>query len=100
LMVQCMESWFLADGAALEKFFGQGFRRNALPNRAEVENVPKQDVLAALKQATRECAAKYKKGSHSFEVLATLDPEKIAQASPYAHRLFETLKNKTEGTTP
>lgn len=100
LMVQCMESWFLADGEALERFFAQGFRRNALPNRTDVENIPKRDVFAALEGATSACIPKgqYRKGAHSFEVLAMLDPEKVAQASPYARRLFDTLKQKTQGT--
>jgi hypothetical protein len=100
LMVQCMEAWFLADGEALEGYFAQGFRRNALPNRTDVENIPKPDIFTALKRATCDCVPKgeYQKGVHSFEVLATLDPDKVAQASPYARRLFDTLKQKTQGT--
>jgi hypothetical protein len=100
LMVQCMEAWFLADADALEGYFGQGFRGSALPNRTDVDNIPKRDVFAALERATCACAPKgqYKKGAHSFKVLATLDPDKVAQASPYARRLFDTLKQKTQGT--
>jgi hypothetical protein len=100
LMVQCMEAWFLADREALGRFFGQGFRENALPNRTDVENIPKHDVFDALKGATSACVPKgqYRKGAHSFEVLAMLDPEKIASASPYARRLFDTLRQKTQGT--
>ncbi len=99
LMVQCMEAWFLADSAALERFFAQGFRRNALPNRADVEKIPKRDVIAAIEAATCDCTPKgrYRKGRHSFDVLATLDPEIVARASPYADRLFETLKRRTQG---
>ena len=100
LMVQCMEAWFLTDKEALERFFGQGFRRNALPNRGDVETIPKRDVFTAIERATCDCTPKghYRKGSQSFEVLATLDPDKVAAASPYAHRLFETLRQKTQGT--
>jgi hypothetical protein len=99
LMVQCMETWFLADGDALEGFFGQGFRRSALPNRTDVENIPKRDIFSAIERATSACVPKgqYRKGAHSFEVLAMLDPEKVANGSPYARRLFDTLKNKTQG---
>lgn len=100
LMVQCMEAWFLADKEALGRFFGQGFRGNALRDRADVENIPRRDVFSAIERATRDCAPKgqYRKGSQSFEVLATLDPEIVARASPYARRLFDTLKQKTQGT--
>jgi hypothetical protein len=100
LMVQCMEAWFLADKEALGRFFGLGFRQSALPNRSDVENIPKRDVFDALKGATSACVPKgqYRKGAHSFEVLAALDPEKVAGASPYARRLFDTLKQKTQGT--
>lgn len=96
LMVQCMEAWFLADPEAVQRFFGQGFRHNALPNRTGVEKIPKRDLLTALEGATRGCATKgqYHKGRHSFDLLATLDHERVAAASPYAARLFNTLRRK------
>lgn len=98
LMVQCMEAWFLADPEAVQRFFGQGFRRNALPNRVDLEKVPKRDLLTALDGATRGCAKKgqYHKGKHSFDLLATLDHERLAASSPYARRLFETLRAKAQ----
>ncbi|HEY1203587.1 MAG: DUF4276 family protein [Bryobacteraceae bacterium] len=100
LMVQCMEAWFLADPDAVERFFGRGFRRNALPNRADVEKIPKDGVETALEGATRACATKgqYHKGRHSFALLATLDHGKVAASSPYAARLFETLRRKAQVT--
>ena len=97
LMVQCMEAWFLADLDAVERFFGQGFRRNAVPNRADVEKIPKRDLFTALDGATGACTARYRKGRLSFELLARLDPEKVA-ASPYARRLIETLRRKAQVT--
>ena len=45
LMVQCMETWFLADKDGLAAYFGQGFNRNALPGRQEIEDVAKDDLL-------------------------------------------------------
>ena len=35
LMVQVMESWFLADMDALEKFYGDNFRKVALPQKSQ-----------------------------------------------------------------
>lgn len=96
LMVQCMESWFLADKDMLEAFFGKEFKRNALPARPEIENIEKKDVLDGLENATRHCGKKgrYDKGRHSFEILAKIDPDKVKQASPHAKRLVEILIDK------
>lgn len=92
LMVQIMESWFLADVDALESFYGRGFRRQALPGNPSIEQVPKQDVLGGLAQATSGTAkGSYRKSSESFEILAELDPVKVRNASPFADRLFRAL---------
>ena len=39
LMVQAMESWFLADRQALEEYYGQGFQASALPQNLMVEHI-------------------------------------------------------------
>lgn len=93
LMVQVMESWFLADKAALRSFYGPGFHENGLPGNPEVENVPKDEVLAGLTRATYKTRkGAYDKGSHSFDILASLDPGKVESAAPYARRLLDTLR--------
>ena len=92
LMVQAMESWFLADRTALGEFYGQGFQQNALPSNPQIEQVPKGDVLHGIRRATESTAkGRYDKGSHSFEILATIDPAKVTSASPHAKRFIETL---------
>jgi hypothetical protein len=94
LMVQCMEAWFLADRKALERFFGNGFKEGALPAvTAALESVPKSELFDRLKQATRETKTKgaYGKSQHSFKVLATLDPNQVRKASPWAERFFVML---------
>ena len=96
LMVQCMEAWFLADKDGLAAYFGQGFNRNALPRRREIEDVAKDDVLNGLKRATRQCKkGEYGKGRHSFDILEQTDPAKVMAASPHARRLVETLRQRT-----
>jgi hypothetical protein len=94
LMVQCMEAWFLADRAALLRFYGQGFNENALPARtANLEQVRKNDLYDSLAQATRGTKTKgrYGKSEHSFKLLATLDPDLLRKASPWAARFFASL---------
>ena len=94
LMVQCMETWLLADRVALSSYFGIGFRESSLPaSGAQLERISVQDVHACLKDATRATKTKgrYDKGRHSFKLLALLDPASIRGASPWAERLFSTL---------
>ncbi len=97
LMVQCMETWFLADRATLATFFGQGFRENDLPAAANaIEAVAKTQVYDALKHATRDCKTKdaYGKGEHSFKLLKEISPEKVMEASPWAKRFIDAIKKK------
>ncbi len=93
LMVQVMESWFLADREALTNFYQQGFRPNALPgNPRQIEHIPKKNVEDGLDRATQATAkGRYHKGRHSFEILASLDPAKVANASPHAKRFMQAL---------
>ena len=94
LMVQCMETWFLADVSALEEFFGSGFRSSAIPQRNDIENISKSDVLGRLKAASSGSRKReYHKGSHSFDILARIDPESVIRRSPFAKRLIDTLKS-------
>ena len=97
LMVQFMESWFLADRECLESFYGQHFNWNALPQNPKIEEIPKEDIEHGLEDAIRPTKRKggFSKGKHSFEILESLDPEKVCAASPHAKRFVDTLKIKT-----
>ncbi|MFL5344988.1 MAG: DUF4276 family protein [Hyalangium sp.] len=93
LMVQCMESWFLADPETLAGHYGQGFQESALPQNRNIEDIAKSAVLHALESATRQSKTKgkYSKGGHSFAILALIDPNKVRRASRHAERLAVTL---------
>ena len=94
LMVQVMESWFLADPEALQSFYGQGFRPQSLRANPNTEEVFKQDVFNRLDAATRATTkGRYDKGRHSYEILGRLDPSKVTKASPYAGRLIRVLSS-------
>lgn len=94
LMVQVMESWFLADREALKSFFGEHFREQAIPKWPHLEDVPKKTVLRALDQATAACESRrYAKGDMSFSLLADISPAEVEKSSPHAKALFERLRN-------
>ncbi|MCL2714315.1 MAG: DUF4276 family protein [Alphaproteobacteria bacterium] len=99
LMVQIMESWFLADRLALKTFFGQGFKENALPEpNSATESIAKSQVYSILARATSNCRTKtpYGKGEHSFKLLTRIDPTKVIQASPWAKRFIDELRKKMD----
>jgi hypothetical protein len=88
LMVQCMESWFLADKDALGRYFGDGFLRDSLPGQANIELIPKSDVLDGLEHAVGPTTQRhYHKTNHGYELLALIDPQKVGNASPRARTL-------------
>lgn len=92
LMVQLMESWFLADKEKLAEFYGRDFKANALSNNKNVEQIPKTDVISGLENATRKTKkGKYGKGSHSGEILQRIDCEKVCESAPHCERLFEII---------
>jgi len=92
LMVQVMESWFLADVDALEGYFGPGFRRQRLPQNPDVEEILKGDVERGIDRSAKDTAKKgYKKGRDSFAILGLLDPAKVTGASVRAERFVRAL---------
>ena len=93
LMVQVMETWFLADRDVLRKYFGKGFRGNALGKWPNLEDVPKPRVFEALGRATASCRKSYSKGRVSFELLAQVDPARVEAACPHAKAFLNELRN-------
>lgn len=96
LMVQCMESWFLADPEALRTYYKQGFLIRSLSRRRNVEEILKRDVARALEHATRPTKTKgiYHKTRHGFDLLALIDPTRLREGSARAQRLFAVLEQR------
>ena len=95
-MVQVMEAWFLADRAALKRYYGDAFRESALPRRTEVEQISKSDVDTALTEATKKTGkGPYHKTGHAPKLLELIDPKKVRKASPNCERLFQQLTRKS-----
>ena len=53
LMTQTMETWIVADSDALGRYYHQGFYRNALPRRPDLEEVSKIDIAQAQDRASQ-----------------------------------------------
>jgi hypothetical protein len=92
LMVQTMEAWLVADPETLARFYGQGFAPSRLPRTQNVETIPKDDLLPALKRATEGTTkGEYHKTRHAFDLLAQIDPVKVRSRARHCERLFQTL---------
>jgi hypothetical protein len=96
LMVQCMETWCVADRMALRSFFHQCLTENSLPPLDGIENRAKPDVQDALSHATHQCGRnrRYQKGSRSFDLVAQLDPIELKKYLPHFARLCDVLDRK------
>lgn len=93
LMVQCMETWFLADQDALQSFFGTQFDSNAVKQWPHLEQVSKETVYGTLEKATSKCRKPYSKGKTSFELLAKVNPSLVEAACPHAAALLRQLRS-------
>ena len=92
LMVQTMETWIAADPDTLREYYGQGFRKSALPSRKNLEEVSKQRIAEALNRATEKTRkGKYDKIRHARHLLERMDARVVRQRCLHCRRLFEIL---------
>ena len=92
LMVQVMETWFLADRDTLRSFFGPSLNENHFRQWQNLEEIPLDTVLNTLERATINCQKSYSKGRVSFELLGQIDPQTVAAACPHADQLLQYLR--------
>src|ERR1039458_4047942 len=99
-MVEMMESWFHADKVSLAKFYGaDDFKRNALKPNLNVEEIPKRDLEAGLRGATKNTQkGNYydHKTEHGAALLAMIDPTLVRNAAPNCDRLFTAVLTQLE----
>ena len=92
LMTQVMEAWIIADADALQRYYGQEFQRNALPQTKDLESVSKDDLARKLEAATRRTTkGAYHKIRHAGTLLGLIDPSKARSRCRHCNRLFEVL---------
>ena len=92
-MTTCMETWIVADRAALKEHFGNGLQDSALPPLQNLESRDRKDVHDRLVKATSQCPGPYDKGPKSYEVLGKLNPEKIEDYLPSFKRMRSILND-------
>jgi hypothetical protein len=94
-MVVVMESWFLADIAALKAYYGEGFQENAATGNPEVEKILKADVYSKLKSATKNTKpGQYHKTRHAPALLGAIDVNLVKAAAPNCERMFRMILGK------
>ena len=92
IMVQAMETWFIADPRALRRFFDSSLDTSDFQNLPPLETILKGDALETLQKATLRCRRHYSKGRRSYGLLAEIDPETVAVACPHAQELLNYLR--------
>lgn len=100
LMVQTMEAWFMADKDVLIEVFGPKFNVNKLPQRANIEDIPKPDLKNKLKTMTRaiDRRKEYNEIFHGSQILGLIDPTKVRNGAPHCDRLFSHLEKIIENS--
>jgi hypothetical protein len=93
-MTTCMETWIVADRAALREHYKHKLNENPLPHPNGLEAKQRHAVQDALERATQNCKNAYAKGKRSFEILEKLDPAVLTQHLPSFTRVERILKGK------
>jgi len=93
-MTTCMETWIVADRAALREHYKRQLNENPLPHTSGLEAKQRHDVQLALESATKDCKNAYAKGKRSFEILEKVDPAVLKQHLPSFVRVDRILKAK------
>ena len=92
LMAQTMEAWLIADVAALEEFYGQGFQKSAIPLSQNVEKIDKVVLSQAFKQATRKTSkGTYHKTRHAPKLLECINPDLVRRRARHCDRIFNEI---------
>ena len=94
LMVQTMETWIVADPAALKSYYGnKGFRANKLPNATNLETVLKAAVESSLREATEKTQKGcYQKIKHASDLLKKINVQTVKKRCYHCRRLFDKLR--------
>jgi hypothetical protein len=100
LMVQIMESWFIADINALYEFYKEELDEECLTvfeDVEDVENIDRKEIEMALRNATKGTSygdyCEYGKIRHASEILKKLNANTVRRKAAHCDRLFTTLES-------
>jgi hypothetical protein len=94
-MVELMEAWFLADRDALAGYYGDGFLPNVIGDTANVEKIPKAEVLERLRRATMKTSkGEYDKVAHAPFLLERLNSSRVRERAEHCRLLFGAVAAK------
>lgn len=92
LMTTCMETWLIADRAALQQHYGSRLQTSALPAPANLEVRHRHDIQDALEKATRPCTNAYQKNKRAFALLAVVTSTELEKHLPAFARMTRILR--------
>lgn len=95
-MAVCMETWLLANRESLSKCFGDGFNIKKLPSQDNLEMVPTDRVIAAMKQATEKCKQPFEKGKVAFAALASVKIDVVQRQLPHCECFVRELRDRAQ----
>lgn len=88
LMVQCMETWIVADPDGMAVVYPKDFHPNQLPARLNLEDEPKTAVHTKLAAATKDTTkgeyseANHSKIKHASKLLENIRADRVADRCP------------------
>ena len=98
LMVQCLETWLLADADKLREHYDSRskkcFQDNKLKDWSNLESISKKTLQEALESATGKCGRPYAHADGNL-LIAKVQREKLREL-PSVARLFKDLAQKIE----
>ena len=78
VIATCMETWIAADRETLARHYSNGcFKERSLPALPLLESQDRRAIFGALIEATRDCPRRYEKGKPSFDLLGSIEPDRI-----------------------
>ena len=98
LMVQCLETWLLADRAGLQSHYNSPgkpcFREKKLKAWQDLESIAKKTLQAALEDATADCGKPYAHADGNL-LIGKVDLQKLKELSSVA-RLFRDFAKRID----